>query len=99
MELPLTIPQLKYLIKEAVKLAFTEHLPEPQPILLNPEYITMKEVCTLLKVSKVTIHTWKKAGIIPFDKVCGKLLFDKQAILNKIKVEPTIFGKARIIPE
>lgn len=98
MEQTLTAEQVAGIIKRAVKAAFIEYFPEVKP-LLNPEYITMREVCTLLKVSKVTIHTWKKAGIIPFDKVCGKLLFDKQAILNKIKVEPTIFGKGRIIPE
>lgn len=98
MEQTLTAEQLLFVIKRAVKAAFMEYLPEAKP-LLNPEYITMRELCALLKVSKVTIHTWKKAGIIPFEKVCGKLLFDKQAILNKIKVEPNYFGKGRIIPE
>ena len=98
MDHTLTPAQLIRMIKDAVKSVMIELTPEPKP-LLNPEYITMKELCALLKVSKVTIHTWKKAGIIPFEKVCGKLLFDKQAILNRIKVEPNYFGKGRIIPE
>ena len=88
------------IIKIAVKNAFKEHLAEIEPKpMLNTEYITMKELCSILKVSKVTIHTWKKAGVIPFEKVCGKLLFDKQVILNRIKDEPAVFGKVRNYPE
>ena len=90
----LTPAQFTSMLRDAFRIVLKEHFPVAKPI-LNPEYITIKELCILLKVSKVTIHTWKKAGIIPFQKVCGKLLFDKQVILYKINAEPNIFGKKR----
>ncbi len=51
----------------------------------NSDLLTMTEVLELLKVSKVTIHNWKKKGIIRSHKIGRKLFFKKDEILEAIK--------------
>ena len=96
MEQPITVDLLLVAINKEVRGVLEDFFKETgkKPI-LSSEYIGMKELCALLKVSKVTIHVWKKNGLIPFQKIGGKLLFEKQAILYKIKNEPNSFGKGR----
>ena len=96
MEKQITVDLLLGAINKEVRGVLEDFFKESgrKPI-LTPVYIDMKELCALLKVSKVTIHTWKKNGLIQFHKIGGKLLFDKQAILYKIKNEPNSFGRGR----
>ena len=51
----------------------------------NSDLLTMPEVIELLKVSKVTIHNWKKKGIIKSHKIGRKLFFKKTEILEAVK--------------
>ena len=94
MEHPFSKSELRQIIRASVKSVFEEFFPKDKPN-LNPEFITMKELCSFLKVSRVTIHAWMNKGILAFSKVGGKLLFDKQAILIKMQTEPAQFGKGR----
>ena len=45
----------------------------------------MDEVISFLKVSKVTIHNWKKKGIIHSHKIGRKLYFKQAELMNAIK--------------
>ncbi|RZK18619.1 MAG: DNA-binding protein [Flavobacterium sp.] len=45
----------------------------------------MDEVISFLKVSKVTIHNWKKKGIINSHKIGRKLYFKHAELMNAIK--------------
>jgi excisionase family DNA binding protein len=45
----------------------------------------MQEVIRFLKVSKVTIHNWKKSGIITSHKMGRKLYFKRSELMNAIK--------------
>jgi len=45
----------------------------------------MEEVIKFLKVSKVTIHNWKKSGIITSHKMGRKLYFKRSELMNAIK--------------
>jgi len=47
--------------------------------------LNMTETIAFLKVSKVTIHNWKKAGIIKSHKMGRKLYFKKSELLEAIK--------------
>lgn len=51
----------------------------------NEELLNTEEAMKLLKVSKVTIHNWKKKGIIKSHKIGRKLFFKKHEILESIK--------------
>jgi excisionase family DNA binding protein len=58
---------------------------EKEKIKPNDELLTMIETLNLLKVSKVTIHNWKKKGIIKSHKIGRKLFFKKEELLDAIK--------------
>lgn len=45
----------------------------------------MKEICDLLRVSKVTIHQWKKTGRIPFHRISNRIFFKKSEVLESLK--------------
>ena len=45
------------------------------------ELLTIQEVAQLFSVSKVTIHSWMKKGILPFLKINTRTRFKKSEIL------------------
>ncbi|TKC57623.1 helix-turn-helix domain-containing protein [Pedobacter hiemivivus] len=51
----------------------------------NPDLMDMEEALKFLKVSKVTIHNWKKKGIIKSHKMGRKLYFKRSELLEAIK--------------
>lgn len=51
----------------------------------NPDLMDMEEAIKFLKVSKVTIHNWKKKGIIKSHKMGRKLYFKRPELLEAIK--------------
>ncbi len=52
----------------------------------SDEFITLEEVARLLKKSKVTLHAWKKKGILPFYRLEGNVYFKRDEVLNAPKV-------------
>ena len=80
--------QLKKLIKEC----FEETLEELHKRKtyndnrkMTTDLIRLSEVARMLKVSKVTIHTWKKKGYIPFYRISNKIYFKKAEVLASLK--------------
>lgn len=49
---------------------------------VKDELLSIADVQELFKVSKVTIHKWKKMGLIPYYKMNRKLYFKKSEILE-----------------
>ena len=49
------------------------------------ELLKVVDVAKLLKVSKVTIHQWKKKGLIPFTRISNKVYFNKKDVLSALK--------------
>jgi len=49
------------------------------------ELIKLSEVAVLLGVSKVTVHTWKRKGLIPFYRISNKIYFKKHEVLTSLK--------------
>jgi len=78
------IEELKNLIGECVRTEIERHsLQKQDPV--QDELISIVEVTNIFKVSKVTIHKWKRKGLIPFYKVNRKLYFKKQELLKCIE--------------
>lgn len=44
--------------------------------------LTVEEVAEYLEVSKVTIHTWKREGKLPFYRMGRRVYFKKSEILR-----------------
>ena len=79
--IPMTVDQLKLIITECIKKVQPEKVPKDK----EDELIKIQEVAKLLSVSKVTIHEWKKKGIIPFHRMGRRVFFKKHEILEALK--------------
>lgn len=77
--------ELKQLINDAVANALAEKVNLQQPAEKDDPLIKLSEACRLLSVSSVTIHTWKKAGLIPFYRISNKIYFKKNELINSLK--------------
>jgi len=74
--------ELKTLIQDAVLQAVEKS--NPQQPEKEDQLIRLSEACQLLKVSKVTIHTWKRTGLIPFYRISNKIYFKKNELLDSL---------------
>jgi predicted DNA-binding transcriptional regulator AlpA len=53
----------------------------------DEDLISFNEALRLLKISRPTLFKHMKNGIVPYRKVGRRLLFPKQTILKKIKLD------------
>ena len=76
-------------LKELIRASITEAFNETQQALKNKSgeelLLKIEEVSDILKVSKVTIHKWKKSGRIPFHRISNRIFFKKSEILDSLK--------------
>ena len=56
-----------------------KHLAEDEP------FIKIDEVCKIFNVSKVTVFTWIKKGIIPCHRMNSRLYFKRSEVLEAMK--------------
>ena len=49
------------------------------------ELLTIDSIQKLFRVSKVTIHKWKKKGLIPYYKLNRRLYFKKSEVINSLQ--------------
>lgn len=83
----ISIEDLSNIINVAVEKAILK-LKEPadQPTEESTnDFISLEAVAKLLRVSKVTLHAYKKAGLIPFHRLGRRVLFRKSEVLNCLK--------------
>ena len=50
----------------------------------DDELLTTEEAMTLAKVSRPTLHRWKKAGLIPFIKIGKNVRYRKSDFIDAI---------------
>jgi hypothetical protein len=74
--------ELKALIKEAVfeALIFQKNQKDQEPF--TEDLLNINDIQLLFNVSNVTIHKWKKKGLIPFYKMNRKVYFKKSEVIN-----------------
>jgi transposase len=48
------------------------------------EILSIEDVQNIFKVSKVTIHKWKKKGLLPYYKMNRKVYFKRSEILTSM---------------
>ena len=86
----LTIIQVtKEELKELIRVSIIEALSKEQPTSRKVEptepLLKIEEVSDILKVSRVTIHKWKKSGRIPFHRISNRIFFKQSEILESLK--------------
>ncbi len=82
--LSLDADELKELIKDSILEVLAENHNQQQPE-KEDQLIKLNEAAGLLGVSKVTIHAWKKSGLIPFYRISNKIYFKKNELLQSLK--------------
>ncbi len=83
----ISIEDLSNIINVAVEkaiLKLKEPVDQPTEESTN-DFIGMNAVAKLLRVSLVTVHAYKKAGLIPFHRIGRRVLFRKSEIINCLK--------------
>ena len=66
----------------------TKHFERLESLLNKPttlEFLTIKEVCQILKVSKVTVHNWTKQGILKPYKIGNQTRFKRLEVLDALE--------------
>jgi excisionase family DNA binding protein len=76
---------LESIIRNAIEDTLSKVAPKPEPKPDNNTLLTIPEVCTLLKVSKPTIHTWKREGRLPFHRIGAKVYFKEKEVIEAMK--------------
>jgi excisionase family DNA binding protein len=73
---------LKSIISECIALEFQNFKPQTEP---EDELLKIPEVASILGVSIVTIHQWKKSGKLCFHRLGGRVFFKKSEILEALQ--------------
>ena len=79
----LTPNEFKELISNAV-LEVVEKINRPNQQ-TEDQLLRLNDLANLLNVSKVTIHNWKKSGLIPFYRMSNKIYFKKNEVIESLK--------------
>jgi hypothetical protein len=49
------------------------------------DLLSIEDIQNVFKVSKVTVHKWKKKGLLPFYKMNRKVYFKKSEVINAMQ--------------
>jgi len=81
----LTPDEFKDLISTAVLEVVEKINPQQQQQEKKDELLRINDLVILLKVSKVTIHNWKKSGLLPFHRMSNKIYFKKNEVIESLQ--------------
>lgn len=67
--------ELKSIVKEAIDKAINQKKDAPED-----ELLTVNEACAYLKISRPTMHRWRKSGVIPSTTIGKNVRFSKNKL-------------------
>ena len=82
---PVSLEELKSLITNSVNVALESRVNFLNKPMEEDPFLSIEQVQKILSVSKVTIHKWKKKGLITYHKLNRRLYFKKSEVLNAVK--------------
>ncbi len=80
--IPIPLEEFKEFVSNTVHEALSQLNEAKSAPLPEDEFITIDEVCQLLKRSRPTIHKWKRKGILPFYRLEGNVYFKKSEVMD-----------------
>jgi len=80
----ITLEELLDKITERINIAISIKTSERKETPTPEDLLTIEDMIGLFKVSKVTIHKWKKRGLIPFYKMNRKVYFKRSEVINSM---------------
>lgn len=85
------IPELKELLREAVRTELSEILDQQR----YEPLIRTEEAMKLLGVSRVTLLNWRKRGLIPSHKLNSRVYYKKSELLAAVSNLPNRKGRRK----
>jgi len=80
-----SLKDFQAIIGQIVEDKLKQFKPEPQQQ-TNGEYITRRDVCTLLKISLATLHYYTKDGTLKGYRIGGRVLYRRDEITDSVQV-------------
>ena len=74
--------ELKSLIHDSFQESVTKLSAQQSPV---HDLVKIEDVCKALKLSKVTIHKWKKQGLLPFHRISNRIFFKMTEVIESLK--------------
>ena len=76
----LTVGQLQEILNENIDSRIANSQP-PQPK-EDDELLTVEEAAAFLKITKVSLHKWKKCGKVKYHRIGSRIRFKKSELLS-----------------
>lgn len=83
----LSAEELVRTIKDGIKEVLKEAPTNSSKNEKEEDLLSIEDVQKIFNVSKVTIHKWKKQGLIPFYKVNRKLYFKRSEVIGSLQTK------------
>ena len=79
------IEEFKFIIKECVENELDKLSEQLKPKEFD-ELISISAMTKMFNISKVTLHKWKKQGVLPFYRLGGRrVYFKKNEVLGRLR--------------
>ncbi len=85
--LPITLAELEERIKQIIEASLNKLVDLFDGNAGRDDLLTIEEVCAIFKVSKVTIHNWKRTAKLPFFRMPGskRVYFKRDEVMAVLK--------------
>ena len=80
----LNIKELEELIKKCISEVISLNGKEQTNVIPIDDLLNIEDIQKIFNVSKVTVHKWKKKGLIPFYKMNRKVYFKKSEVISSM---------------
>ena len=81
----ITLDELLDKITERIHIALSIKASEKKDTPTPEALLTIADLERLFNVSKVTIHKWKKRGLLPFYKMNRKVYFKRSEVMDSMR--------------
>jgi len=80
----LNVEELTEILKKCIYEAFSSKNKEIPKEISSDDLLNIEDIQKIFNVSKVTVHKWKKKGLIPFYKMNRKVYFKKSEVIDSM---------------
>ena len=74
--------------KSVLKKCIREEINTPKVEPVKEELLKTEDAVKLFGVSKVTLHKWRKSGILPFHRIASRIYFKKSELIDALNASP-----------
>ena len=75
-------------LTETIKKCVREELNRNKPSEKEDELLKIEDAVKMFRVSKVTLHKWRKRGLLPFHRIASRIYFKKSELIAALNTAP-----------